>query len=155
MITISDAGDDPSLPSRMDMIRLCVEMMHLRETGAFDQLKSFYTEDCELVLPGAPGLTPLAGSFKGPDACIKAQQDYFTLFETRDITPTNFIRNGDAMMFTWTGSVRNRGTGPMLTMNGMATVKFRGTKVYFYSNYLDTAALAALAGYSLNRTRQA
>jgi ketosteroid isomerase-like protein len=121
-------------------------MMRLREEGDFAQLAAFLTEDCELMVPGHPGMNPFISSARGRDSCLTALRANFTWIELVGLVPLHFVCDGDWLVVTWTSGMRNRGTGPTIEVKGLCRLRFRGTRVSFYANYLDTAAVAALAG---------
>ena len=143
-MTLSSIGSD--IPSRGELISICVEMMQMRESGNFARLGQFLTEDCEMTIPGIAGMNPFAISVRGRDKCLQALRSNFMLIELVDLVPLSFVQERDAMAVTWTCGMRNRGTGPVLTIHGLSRLRFRSRQVCLYTNYFDSAAVAALAG---------
>ena len=141
----SDSG--PKALSREEMVQICARLMHLRRAGNFAEFAQFMTEDFELFCPGIPGHNPVAGRFKGREECLKAMRLNFTLIETVKLVPQEFIVDDDSVAISWTGFARNRGTGPTVKLEGFARLRFRGSKICFYSNHVDTAAISALLQY--------
>jgi ketosteroid isomerase-like protein len=139
---------EPELPSRDELIGICVTMCMLREAGDWDRLAPFLTEDCQMEIPGIPGLSPFAGNFHGRSECIDAIRRNFTLIETVNLVPLQFLVEGDCVAISWKSGIRNRGTGPQIDVHGVLRLRFRGRQAYFYGNHFDTAAVAALAALS-------
>lgn len=133
--------------SRESMIQQTIHLMRLRGEGRFFELAEAVTDDVEMVLPGIPGQSPFNGTFKGKEACLAAVKANFTLIEFIDLEARSALADGDTVVVNWDCKVRNRGTGPVVAMEGMARVRFRNRKICFYGNHLDTAALAALAQF--------
>jgi hypothetical protein len=133
--------------TREQMIQQAVTMMRLRGEGRFAELAQLITEDAEMVFPGIPGQSPFNGTFKGKDACLAAMKANFTLIEFIDLQARSVLAEGDTVVINWACKMRNRGTGPLIPVEGMARVRFRNRQMCFYGNHLDTAALAALAQF--------
>jgi ketosteroid isomerase-like protein len=142
---VPSASGRPS--RRAELIDICETMMRLRQVGDFTQLANYLTEDCELLMPGLPGMCPFAGTAHGRDDCVAAMRANFTVIEMIDLVALNFIHDGDSVVVSWSAQLRNRGTGPAIEVNGLSRLCFRGKQISLYANYLDTAALAALAGF--------
>ena len=145
-MTLSPIQVGDAAPSRDELIAICVEMMRMRESGDFARLEQFLTQDCEMSIPGLRGLNPFAFSVRGRAQCVQALRSNFTLIELVDLRPQSFVQDDDALVITWTSRMRNRGTGPMVNMQGLSRLRFRGRQVCLYTNYFDTAAVAALLG---------
>jgi hypothetical protein len=137
---------DPPLPSRQAMIDTVVKMIWLRELGDWKSLAEIITDDCEVHLPGIPGMTPFASASnpRGREASIEAVRNISILVEHKDVLPLSFIQDGDSIVLTWSGKARNRGTGPFVEVTGISRLRFRGRQIYFYSNHFDTAAVASI-----------
>ena len=133
--------------TRQEMISMALKLMDMRGKGQFADLAANLTDDCEMVFPGAPGQSPFNGTFHGRDACIAAMKANYTLIEFIDLKAVSIVAEGDTVVVNWTCGMRNRGTGPMIPVEGMGRLRFRHRKMCYYGNHLDTAALAALAGY--------
>ncbi len=131
--------------SREEMVQICARVMRNRREGRFAEIAAVFTHDAEMFCPGIPGHIPVAGRFKGRDECIAAMRANFTLIEAVDLVPQEFFVDDTSVGISWSGAVRNRGTGPMVRIEGFARLHFRGDKICFYSNHVDTAAIAALA----------
>jgi hypothetical protein len=133
--------------TRKELIEYAVWLMELRGHGRFAELAANMTDDCEIVVPGTPGMSPFIGTFRGRDACIAAIKAHFTMIEFVGLTHLSTFADGDTVVINWKCSMRNRGSGPMLPVEGMARVQVRDRKTCFYSNHMDTAAIAALADF--------
>ena len=131
--------------SREEMVQICAQVMRYRREGRFTEFARVMTEDFEMFCPGIAGHLPIAGRFKGRDECLKAMRANFTLIETVDLVPQEFFVDDNSVGISWKGSARNRGTGPLVRIEGFARLHFRGDRICFYSNHVDTAAIAALA----------
>ena len=139
-------GEAPPM-SREETIEHTLRMMMLRGLGRFDELAKFMTEDCEMYFPGLPGQSPFTGTFRGKQECLKAMKANFTLIEFLNLRAKSVIVEGDSVVVNWICDMRNRGTGPAIPVEGMARVRLRGRMMTFYGNYLDTAAVGALAEF--------
>lgn len=143
-IPIPQATHDEALPTRQELIEICLKIMELRESGDWAQLATYLTDDFEMDIPGLPLASTFSGSFKGRAECIDAIRRNFTLIEPANLTARRFIHDGDRMVIPWTCAIRNRGTGPMHEIHGVMRLRFRGRLACSYSNHFDTAAVAAL-----------
>ena len=133
--------------SREEMIAHAIRMMRWRGEGRFDDLAKNMTEDCEMYFPGVPGQNPFNGTFRGRAACIGAMRENFVMIEFVDLRARSALAEGDTVIVNWACRMRNRGTGPMMPVDGMARVRFRDRLMYYYSNHLDTAVVGALAEF--------
>lgn len=131
--------------SREEMVQISAQVMRYRREGRFAEFARVMTEDFEMFCPGIAGHLPVAGRFKGRDECLKAMRANFTLIETVDLVPQEFFVDDNSVGISWKGSARNRGTGTLVRIEGFARLHFRGNRICFYSNHVDTAAIAALA----------
>jgi hypothetical protein len=148
----NDPAQISGFETREDMIEHTIRMMTLRGQGRFAELAEMMTEDAEMVFPGVPGQSPFNGTFRGKAACLAAMKANFTLIEFVDLTARSAMADGNTVVLNWACKMRNRGTGPLVPVEGMARVRYRHRLMCFYGNHLDTAALAALAQFPPPRT---
>lgn len=142
-----DAAQASGFATRGPMIQQAIHMMHLRGEGRFAELAELMTDDIEMVFPGTPGQSPFNGTFRGKEACLAAMKANFTLIEFIGLECRSVLADGNTVVVNWACKMRNRGTGPEIPVEGMARVRFRDRRIFFYGNHLDTAALAALAQF--------
>jgi hypothetical protein len=133
--------------TREEMIQQALLLMKLRAEGRFAELGNLVTDDLQMYFPGLPGQSPFNGTFNGKAACIAAMKANFTLIEFIDIGARSVLADGDTAVINWHCKMRNRGTGPMIPVEGIARIRFRHRKMCYYGNHLDTAAVAKLAQY--------
>jgi ketosteroid isomerase-like protein len=149
-----DAAPEPSSPepvaTRQQMIEAVLQLLRLRAAADWTGLLDMVTDDCEVHMPGIPGVTPFAGRTTGRQNAIDAVRAMSTMLEPIKVIPLSFVQEDDTLVLTWTSSVRNRGTGPCVEVTGIARMRFRGRLISSYSNYFDTAAVAAL----ISQTRE-
>ena len=138
-----------SLPAdpRERKIALCRAALALRMRGDIEQALGYFTEDARFDMVGNNAFNPYSGSISGRAGIAEKLRMIHVAFEYSGLDPYLFVVDGDHLMARFRGLVRNRGTGPSASIEGIAHITFQGDLISYFGIFLDTAAVARLSQF--------
>lgn len=97
------------------------------------------------TMPGPPEVMPFAGEHRGHAGVIGLFQTLVSTVAFEELTPHEFLADGDAVVVRGTARTRFLATDKVVAHEWLALYKLRGGKIIRYRVFEDTAALVAAA----------
>ena len=105
----------------------------------------FFHEDAMYRLLGSRALIPAAGVRVGKNEIREAWRAFDVDFEIVDFEIDDLVVEMPRVSYmSWRMTLRNRGTGAVIELEGIDHLKWRDAKIYQWTRYFDTALVAAL-----------
>ena len=96
-------------------------------------------------LLGSRALIPAAGVRVGKNEIREAWRAFDVDFEIVDFEIDDLVVEMPRVSYmSWRMTLRNRGTGAVIELEGIDHLKWRDAKIYQWTRYFDTALVAAL-----------
>ena len=138
------AGLDARRASVEALIRTLFDARMSRDV---ERSRPYLAPDIVYRMVGHRSYSPFSGEFRGPDAVIKGVRELNIEFEYQEMKIDRILIDGDNVAIRWHGRWRNRGTGASADFEGFAHLVFKDGKVAEYTNFVDTALAANIAGW--------
>ncbi|MDB5268490.1 MAG: hypothetical protein JWP58_1530 [Hymenobacter sp.] len=110
--------------------------------GDIPNLLKLYTEDIEVIIPGASQGIPYAGVYRGKEAVATFFTKLHEAMEFERFEPTEFIAHGDKLVALGYAKGQVRATGQFEEEEWAHAFQMRDGKVSRFQVYTDTAAVA-------------
>ena len=148
MMAKRKTGSD-SLPAdpRERKIALCQAALELHMKGDIELALGYFTENARFDMVGNNAFNAYSGTVFGRVGIAEKLRMIHVAFEYSDLDPYLFVVEGAHLMARFRGRVRNRGTGPSASIEGIAHVTFEADRICYFGIFLDTAAVARLSQF--------
>ena len=133
------------------MIAICHDLITLRMRGDLNSILRYFAPDCRFRLAGSSGVNPLSSVCIGHQQILEKVKTMNVLIEYCDIQPVAYVVDDDQFVVRWVGRWRNRGTGPVEDLEGVAHVRFVAGLIVDYTNFVDTAVIASLLDWPMRQ----
>lgn len=105
----------------------------------------FFHDNATYRLLGSRALIPAAGVRVGKDEIRQAWRAFDIDFEIVNFVVEDFVVDMPRTSYmSWQMTLRNRGTGVVVELEGVDRLKWRDFKIIDWTRYFDTALVAAL-----------
>jgi uncharacterized protein len=103
-------------------------------------IKDVLDDNCTWISPGPKDKLPWAGTFKGKQEIANFFAQVGQNLEFTEFAPREMIEQGDTVVVLGTLAGRAKKTGKSVKNEWAHVFKYKGGKVVFFQEYIDTAA---------------
>ncbi|WP_374547407.1 nuclear transport factor 2 family protein [Rhodoblastus sp.] len=131
--------------SREEYLALAREIYGKRARGDNEPGLVYFHDHATYRLLGSRALIPAAGVRVGKDEIRDAWRAFDVDFEIVRFEIDDLVVDFPRMSYmSWHMTLRNRGTGSMVDLEGVDRLKWQDFKIIDWTRYFDTALVAAL-----------
>jgi ketosteroid isomerase-like protein len=128
-----------------EYLALARDIYEKRARGDTEPGLLYFHDDVIYRLLGSRALIPAAGVRVGKDEVREAWRAFDVDFEILSFEIDDLVVDFPRMSYmSWHMTLRNRGTGATVELEGVDRLKWRDFKVAEWTRYFDTALVAAL-----------